>query len=168
VSAGADSRATALYFAYGSNLVSARMRERVASARFHCVARLDGHRVSFGKLGRDGSGKATLVEEDGACAWGAVYALDPADWKALDRFEPGYLRIAVTLASEVRGRLVATTYRAPETAPDPAAFAWYKQTVIAGALEHGLPAAYVDRLRGLPERPDPLKRDAPPACGPRR
>jgi len=166
VSRGATHRA--LYFAYGSNLSVVRLQARVASARVHCRAWLDGHRVSFGKLGRDGSGKATLVEAAGERAWGAVYTIDPSHWAELDRFEPGYQRIVITLTTESNGPLVATTYRAPETAPDPTAFASYKQTVIAGAIEHALPGAYIDWLRRLPERPDPFTSDAPPACEPPR
>ena len=49
----------ALYFAYGSNLFSARMRERVPSAQARGPARLAGHRLTVDKPGRDGTAKAS-------------------------------------------------------------------------------------------------------------
>jgi gamma-glutamylcyclotransferase (GGCT)/AIG2-like uncharacterized protein YtfP len=155
VSTGAIDRA--LYFAYGSNLSSSHLRGRVASARTRSSAWLAGHRVSFGKQGRDGSGKATLVIDSGARVWGALYSIDPVDWQTLDRFEPGYDRVAVTVTTSSEERLAATTYLAPETAPEPIALAAYKRLMIAGAREHALPGAYIDSLLRLPEYPERLR-----------
>jgi gamma-glutamylcyclotransferase (GGCT)/AIG2-like uncharacterized protein YtfP len=155
----ADAVEGVLYFAYGSNLLSERMRSRVASARHVCGAWVDGKRLTFGKRGRDGSGKATLVAEIGARVWGALYAIDPAHWEQLDGFEPGYERVALDVTTERRERVTAATYIAPETASDPVAFSWYKRLLIDGAREHGLPEPYIDSLRRLPERPgaEPLR-----------
>ena len=144
-----------LYFAYGSNLLSQRMSERVPSARPAGTAWLDDHLLSFGKRGRDGSGKATLVVEPGSRVWGALYCIDPEHWERLDGFEPGYARVAKDVVSERHGRLSATTYIAPETANEPIAFAWYKRLIVDGAREHGLPAAYVSELERLPARSAP-------------
>lgn len=141
-----------LYFAYGSNLASARMRERVDSARRLCSALAPDFRVSFGKAGRDGSGKATLVPAGGSLVWGVVYVIDPAAWPILDGFEGGYTRTAITLTSDRAEPLAANTYIAPESAPDPTAYAWYKQLILEGAREHGLPADYVAVLAALPAR----------------
>jgi gamma-glutamylcyclotransferase (GGCT)/AIG2-like uncharacterized protein YtfP len=144
-----------LYFAYGSNLRSSRMSERVPSARMHCVARADGMRLSLGKHGRDGSGKATLVAAATARVWGVVYAIDPGDWKRLDRFELGYARVSLLLTSEHEQPIAAISYIAPETAPDPTAFEWYKRLIIEGAREHGLPPNYMSELERLPARSAP-------------
>ena len=144
-----------LYFAYGSNLSTGRMGERVPSARIVAAARVDGRRLSLGKQGRDGSGKATLVDAPGAFVWGVVYAIDPRDWRRLDRFERGYARISLLVTWEREQRVAATSYVAPETAPDPTPFGWYKRLIVDGAREHGLPAAYVAELERLPERDDP-------------
>jgi len=146
-----------LYFAYGSNLSSKRMCARVASARRLCAAWVDGRRLTFGKRGRDGSGKATLVADPGARVWGALYAIDPAHWARLDGFEPGYARVALDVTTERRERVTAATYVAPESASDPVAFAWYKRLVVDGAREHGLPEKYIDTLLRLPEQRDPKR-----------
>jgi len=147
-----------LYFAYGSNLLSRRMRARISSARAVGTAWVDGQRLSLGKAGRDGSGKATLVTDPDARVWGVLYAIDPAHWKRLDGFEPGYTRVALVVTTERRVRMQASTYVAPETASDPVAFAWYKRCIVDGAREHDLPAQYVEDLLQLPERPDPTPR----------
>jgi gamma-glutamylcyclotransferase (GGCT)/AIG2-like uncharacterized protein YtfP len=147
----------ALYFAYGSNLLSSRMRARVASARAVCVGWADGRRLTFGKPGRDGSGKATLVADSDGRVWGALYAIDPEHWERLDGFEPGYERVAQDVTTGQRERVTATTYVAHPTASDPVAFAWYKRIIVEGAREHGLPAEYIESLLQLPERPDPKR-----------
>ena len=144
-----------LYFAYGSNLLSRRMRARVSSARAVGTAWVDGQRLSLGKAGRDGSGKATLVADPDARVWGVLYAIDPAHWKRLDGFEPGYTRVALVVTTERRERVRASTYVAPPTAIYPVAFAWYKRFIVEGAREHDLPAPYVEALSQLPEQPDP-------------
>ena len=64
-----------LYFAYGSNLAAERLRERVGAFAVLGPARADGRRLECNKLGRDGSGKANLVEAPGEVAWGVVYGL---------------------------------------------------------------------------------------------
>lgn len=144
-----------LYFAYGSNLCANRMLERVPSARVIAPARVDDRQLSLGKQGRDGSGKATLIEAVGSAVWGVVYAIDRDDWRRLDAFERGYARISMLVTWAGEQDVAAITYVAPETAPDPTAFGWYKRLIVDGAREHGLPDAYLTELERLPERNDP-------------
>jgi gamma-glutamylcyclotransferase (GGCT)/AIG2-like uncharacterized protein YtfP len=144
-----------LYFAYGSNLKLEQMRARVPSARVFGRARLRNRRLSFDKRGVDGSGKANLSDDGRACVWGVLYAFDPADWEALDRYEPGYARVAVEVVTEKDEAVSAETYVARRLTRDSVAFDWYKRLVVEGAREHGLPADYVAALEELPERPDP-------------
>jgi gamma-glutamylcyclotransferase (GGCT)/AIG2-like uncharacterized protein YtfP len=144
-----------LYFAYGSNLKLEQMRARVPSARVFGKARLRNRRLSLDKRGVDGSGKANLHEDGRACVWGVLYSFDPADWEVLDRYEPGYARVAVEVVTEEGEAVSAETYVARRLTRDPVAFDWYKRRLVEGAREHGLPADYVAALEGLPERPDP-------------
>lgn len=147
---------SALYFAYGSNLSSTRMRERVASARVVGPGRIADYRLALDKRGSDGSGKANLVAEPGAGVWGVVYAIDAQDWTHLDAHEPGYDRIGVEVRTPLR-HLSAWTYRARIRTDDPVAFDWYKRLIVEGAREHGLPPEWLEALVALPERPDPRK-----------
>ena len=139
----------AVYFAYGSNLLSARMRQRVPSARAAGVARLAGYRLSTDKAGRDGSGKANLRAEAGASVWGVLWRLDAQEWPLLDACESGYARILVDLEEDGGA---AHTYRSEQLTDDPVLSLAYKRWLVEGAREHGLPAAWIAQLEALPAR----------------
>lgn len=141
----------ALYFAYGSNLHSTRMRERVPSARARGAARLDGRRLALDKPGRDGTAKANLREEPEAHVWGVVWVLDAAHWPALDACEGGYERIEVTV-SLAGASTRAATYASQLVTDDPVPSRTYKRFLVEGAREHGLPPHWVALLEALPER----------------
>ncbi len=144
----------ALYFAYGSNLCSPRMRERVPSARARGVAQLEGRRLALDKPGRDGTAKANLHVAPGWSVWGVVYALDAAHWPALDACERGYRRIEVAVRLAGASTRVAT-YTSDLATDDPIASRAYKRLLIEGAREHGLPAHWLTLLEALPERDPP-------------
>jgi gamma-glutamylcyclotransferase (GGCT)/AIG2-like uncharacterized protein YtfP len=137
-----------LYFAYGSNMSRRRLASRIAGTRSLGRARVDGWRLRFDKPGRDGTGKANLVEEPAAHAWGVIYELPATEWAVLDRFEPGYrrqaLRVAIDARSvEAQAYLFTTRIGAPPSAPNPE----YLAHLLEGAREHELPVAHVERIR---------------------
>ncbi len=72
-----DARRTVLNFAYGSNMLVARIRERAPSARPLGVAELRGHELRWHKAGMDGSAKCDVVasSDPRAVVLGVVYAL---------------------------------------------------------------------------------------------
>ena len=149
------------YFAYGSNLAQGRLEERVGAVTVGGQATLAGHRLSFHKPGRDGSGKCTISPcgdvESGDCVFGVIYALSGEQAVRLDRFEgPGYRRELVDLVHQGRSQ-VGYTYVAPEESLDPSLrpFDWYHTLVVTGAGAHGLPAAYVCWLDRVAHVPDP-------------
>ena len=151
-----EARDTLLYFAYGSNMYSPRLRARVPSASFVDVARLTGHYLSFRKRGRDGSAKCDLEPLDTETVWGVVYRIDAAELGALDAAEgEGYRREPVTVATATR-RLDAFTYRArPDWYTGSLPYDWYRDLVAAGAREHGLPELYTAAVAGWPVESDP-------------
>ena len=51
------------YFAYGSNMSSRRLRERMPGARAESRAILPCHRLAWHKIGKDGSGKCDIVAD---------------------------------------------------------------------------------------------------------
>ena len=140
-----------LYFAYGSNLRAARLRERVPSAVPRGVARLDGFRLTLDKRGADGSAKANLAPAARERVFGVVYALDARHWPDLDRCEPGYERFEARVDQD-GARIAVQTYRSALVTDDPVAHAWYKHLIVEGAREHGLPAEWVALLEALPTR----------------
>ncbi len=139
------------YFAYGSNMLTARLRERVPSATAIGIGQLVGHALRWDKRsGRDGSGKcdaeATGRQDD--VVWGVVFELDPEDKSALDKAEGlggGYMEKTVQILTEA-GPVTAVAYYATDKDSSLRPYNWYKALVIAGAREHGLPASYRSRL----------------------
>ncbi len=142
----------ALYFAYGSNLASRRMRERVPGARAVGRARLEGWRLVADKPGRDGSAKLNVVRDAEAHVWGALWELRGEDLVVLDRFEGGYARVAVTARAEPRA-VAATTYASALAQAGIGLDPGYKAFVLEGAREHRLPREWVALLASLPEGP---------------
>lgn len=144
---------SALYFAYGSNLSLARMRERIAGAEPLGAARLVGFCLRLDKRGADGSGKANLGDDASQSVWGALYRIDANEWPRLDAFEPDYERFEVEVEWRGGARR-AQTYRSHRLTPDAVPFAWYKRLLVEGARAHALPEAWIRRLERLPERSD--------------
>lgn len=146
-----------LYFAYGSNMRSVRMVERVPSASSLGPALLPDHGLRINKLGRDGSAKANLAVAPGEHVWGVAYRIDPAHWPELDRFEGGYTSSSVTL--DLAGTAItAVTYRSERLTDGVLAFEWYLAHLRDGAREHALPSHWLARLDALMGRPDPPSR----------
>jgi hypothetical protein len=141
---------TVVYFAYGSNLHSARMRSRVPRARALGAARLPHARLVCNKLGRDGSPKANFEPTPSAHVWGVLWGLPEQAWEALDRAEAGYERIEVEVEQDGATR-AAETYRSQHLTSQPALRADYKRWIVQGALEHGLPSDWITLLEALPE-----------------
>lgn len=161
-------------FAYGSNMCTARLRARVPSARPIEIARLADHELRFHKRGwRDGSGKANVFQraDPEAHVWGVLFEIDEREKPDLDRIEGlgrGYdeTRLPVTTASGATRH--AWLYRAHPSAiaPDLLPFRWYRDLVLTGAREHGLPDGYIRRhieccsMRTDPDRDRALRHHA--------
>ncbi len=139
------------YFAYGSNMLTARLRERVPSATAIGIGQLVGYALRWDKRSsRDGSGKcdaeATGRQDD--VVWGVLFELDPEDKPALDKAEglgAGYMEKTVHVMTEA-GPITAITYYATDKDASLRPYHWYKTLVIAGAREHGLPTSYRSHL----------------------
>jgi gamma-glutamylcyclotransferase len=144
--------ATFAYFAYGSNMLTERLRQRCPTAVPVGTARVTGYAIAFHKRSnRDASGKATLHPAPEAMVHGVLFAIDDADRDALDAAEGvgnGYARLddfAVTRDGATR---TVTTYIATDSHIDAdlTPFDWYRALIVAGARQHALPTDYVARL----------------------
>lgn len=150
---------TFLYFAYGSNMLTRRLRERTPSARVVGTATLAGHELRWHKVSKDGSAKCDIVRGAApqACVHGVVFEIAVADKPALDIAEGigmGYKGCEVEVQT-AHGALQAWTYKATNIDPLARPYPWYKALVVAGAKEHGLPGAYVAALEAVVTREDP-------------
>jgi len=77
-----------VYFAYGSNLDRAQMRDRCPDSRYVGWGYLNGHRLEYvGQSSRWGGGVATVVPHPGERVPGYLYFVTPHDLSSLDRYE---------------------------------------------------------------------------------
>lgn len=146
---------TYLYFAYGSNMSSERLRARTPSAISLGRARLSGYTLRWHKLGRDGSGKCDIEPSatPGTAVWGVLYEINSTEKDGLDAVEGlgvGYDEHTVGVETDTVVR-EAVTYKARPDKIDSALrpLHWYKAHVIRGATEHGLPGEYVRRIAAV-------------------
>ena len=142
-----------LYFAYGSNMLPARLLARCPSARTLGLAYTRGYSLAFSKKSRDGSSKATLVAEAEKVTPGVLFEIGLSEKAALDRAEgagQGYDRIdnfPVFAANVDQPTHVATTYLATSHDAALKPYDWYLALVIAGAQHHRLGEDDIERLR---------------------
>lgn len=149
---------TFLNFAYGSNMLSARLQERCPSARPLGVATLPGYELRWHKKSRDGSGKCDIVKSDrpGASVFGVLFKIACSERTALDSAEglgAGYdeTQVQVVFGDD---HLTVNAYVATTTDPTLKPYTWYRAFVVAGAKQHGFPADYIARLEAAPADQD--------------
>lgn len=146
------------YFAYGSNLYQSRLQMRVPSAYFISLGKLQGYQLLFNKVGLDRSGKGN-IEPTGRpedLVWGAVFQLDASEIPLLDRVESlgvGYERQYLNIVTP-HSSFNAFTYLALLKDNRLSPFHWYKAYVVQGAMNLGLPAAYIQTIQAVQSRPD--------------
>ncbi|MAS08978.1 gamma-glutamylcyclotransferase family protein [Salinisphaera sp.] len=147
------------YFAYGSNMLTARLAERVPTVRPVGRGWLVGHQLHFHLSGSDESGKCNVLHtgDDRDVVHGAVYELDAERLDRLHAAEgPPYAFLELEIGTP-EGPLRAATYRGRAEYLDDrlVPFDWYCDFVVHGAREHGLPADYVAALEAVVPRADP-------------
>ncbi|AFY29168.1 gamma-glutamylcyclotransferase family protein [Cyanobium gracile] len=148
-----------LNFAYGSNMLTARLRQRVPSARPLGVAVLRAHELKWHKVANDGSGKCAIeaAADSNSLVYGVVYAILLGEKHRLDRAEGlGFGYEEQTKTVELAGQFVdVQAYVATRIDTVILPYSWYRALVVAGAVEHNLPSAYIDGLRRVPVIQDP-------------
>ena len=154
-----ESQQPVIVFAYGSNLPKARIQARCPSARALGVAELWGHELRWHKKSRDGSGKCDIVAcADGtASVYGVLYEIAAGEKSKLDQAEglgAGYKEMDITVVHDGQSRTVKA-YVATNIGPALQPYTWYRDLVLAGAVEHALPAAYIENLRAVVAIDDP-------------
>jgi cation transport regulator ChaC len=138
-----------VYFAYGSNMWTARLRTRMPSCKPLGIATLPGHALRFHKRSKDGSGKCNAFGSgNDSSVIGVLFSFDPAERAKLDKAEgvgSGYEPSMVTVINEKGRRRKVLTYLATHESIDDSLrpYSWYKDLILAGGREHGLPPEYV-------------------------
>jgi AIG2 family protein len=153
------------YFAYGSNMEVATFRGRRGIAYSRAVAaRAAGWRLVLDKppLVPVGESFANIVPDPDASVLGVLYEITAADLAHLDLTEGvligNYRRIEVAVAplTEPDAPALAFTLVSDQRAPHLLPSDRYMACLIAGALDHGLPAHWVEFLRAQQARPESM------------
>lgn len=139
------------YFAYGSNMNPARMRERKVAFHSRQRAVLPGYRLEFNKISRyfPGAGAANVVPARDSLVEGILYEIHAHGLARLDHFEgypQHYDRVEVKLSVEDADRHAAIAYVAQSRVIGEGLFPSqeYLDHLLAG--RDLLSAAYVERL----------------------
>lgn len=136
------------YFAYGSNMSIARLRQRTPSAERVGTFILTGHELRFHQLSKDGSGKCDAYQTNNPLSqvYGALFEINEKEKPALDLAESlgvSYGEKVVKIVSASGEVHEAITYYGLNTAPSLKPFSWYLNHVVIGARESQLPAPYL-------------------------
>jgi hypothetical protein len=139
-----------VYFAYGSNMLTAWLRTRTPSCRAMGTATLSNHVLRFHKRSQDNSGKCNAFHTGNADdrVIGVLFRIDASERPELDKAEglgKGYDEAWVTVIDGDGRRKKALTYlAAPDFVDDTLQpYSWYKDFVLSGATEHGIPVEYI-------------------------
>ena len=99
------------YFAYASNLNKKQMHKRCPDSQPKFVATLPNYKLVFTGWSREWrGGKAAIKSFRGEKVQGAVYEVSEICLRQLDRYEPGYTRMNVTVFTEDNEPIEAVTY----------------------------------------------------------
>jgi len=149
---------TVTYFAYGSNLLFARLQARCPSIVNLGMARLQNHRLSFNKPGGDRSGKCGIeVVQTDEYVIGVLYQMVLDEKPILDHIEGvghGY-RDQQIMVSTDQGHLNCFTYYPTRLDAALQPWDWYKAFVVEGARENKFPGTYLSMIEAVNCLEDP-------------
>ena len=136
------------------------------------IATLPGHALHFHKRSADKSGKCNaFASGNDNSVIGVLFSFDPAERAKLDEAEgvsSGYEHAMVTVINDKGRRRKVLTYLAtPDYIDDSLKpYSWYKDFVLAGGREHGLPPEYIaEYIQSIEAIEDPNKDTGQEAAG---
>ncbi len=140
------------YFAFGSNLSSPRLLQRLPQVSVSCVATLGQHRLCWRKNNQGQSGKCDIefTRNPDHQVYGVVYQMTRDEQLELDKYESegfGYERKQAQVLTLDGETVEGFTYYALDILDGQQPFHWYKEHVLRGALEHAFPEYYIDGIR---------------------
>ena len=138
-----------LYFAFGSNMLTSRLEERVGKVVVLGKGQLDGWHFSLNKMGADGTAKANMQKQMEERIHGVIFRLSEDQIKALDVYEKGYERIKVLVADQNGEPAVCSAYTSEQLIEDQLPTKEYMDFLIGGATTHELPEKWIDKLKGM-------------------
>ncbi|XP_071650735.1 gamma-glutamylcyclotransferase [Temnothorax longispinosus] len=156
---------TFLYFAYGSNLFSKRIRLSNPTAVMKNIGYIKNFRLDFHRYSKRWQGaSATIVETENSVVWGVVWELNKCNLATLDKQEGVqddiYHPMTVNVETPDGTTLTCRVYQQcnnpkeyikPENYPmDRRPSPLYLNMILKGAEENNLPTDYMKFLKTIP------------------
>jgi gamma-glutamylcyclotransferase (GGCT)/AIG2-like uncharacterized protein YtfP len=133
----------AYYFAYGSNMLPARLIERIVKYHTAFKTVFPRHKFIYNKKSIDGTAKANVEPDDGAEVHGVCFEVDENDLGILKKYEGGYDQRNIVVTAENGDEVQAVTYISASVDSALKVSAEYKSMVLKGAKHWGLSEAYI-------------------------
>ena len=161
-----------LYFAYGSNMLVAKLRSHRRCPTAEIISPSEGsqhfirkHKFKFHKHSKDQSAKgdAEATNDDNDIVYGVLFKIDDADEMADLSFQEGaglgggYEEKDVDVIDEKTSEIIrAKTFCAKTDYidPDVKPYDWYKRQTVQGAIDNGLPDDYIKKLESFESEED--------------
>lgn len=143
------------YFAYGSNMNLAQMKQRCPGCKVLGIARLSGYKVEFyGDTGVWDGGQETVIHDPKSEVWGVVYELQFFDCEQLDVYQDvrfdgtgPYFHYPLDVISAEGKTFSVMLYKKNILQEVTLPSAEYLKFIVQGAIEQGLPAEYISLLQ---------------------
>ena len=147
-----------LYFGYGSNMLTKKLKSRCPSAVKIDVCRTKEYTLKFHKVSTDGSGKGDMAcHHEADELYGVAFSIDKSEEPDLDRAEGygyGYDKKEIDVEGLTKGPLRVWTYYATKIDSELKPYDWYKRQTIEGARENGLPEDYIKKIEAFESKQD--------------
>ena len=149
-----------LYFAYGSNMSAARMKQRLGWEAPRRAASLKDFQLVFDQEGFNSPSwsPANIRSEQGGLVEGMVYEVEEKDLKILDGYEKYYQRLEVKVMAAQEKKMDAVTYLSKKSRGDKPPTQEYLNFLLEG--KSFLSKEYFDelsRIQVIPE--DSMKQE---------
>lgn len=131
-----------------------RLSDRAQSAKLVTVAILDKHELKFHKVSKDGSGKCDAAEthQDDHSVIGVVFEISSElEEGKLDLKEGSGYKKKIVEVKPIKGGepIKAIMYYAIDTDSTLKPYREYKEHVLRGAKENGLPDEYIKKIASI-------------------
>ncbi|EIQ02158.1 hypothetical protein OpiT1DRAFT_00739 [Opitutaceae bacterium TAV1] len=149
------------HFAYGANMNGEQLRLRGIKPVAVSIARLPGHRVAFhGYSGVWDGAVETVVPAPGEDTWGVLYKLEVMDGEVLDLWQDArqdgsgaYFHYPAEVTDPAGETRMVLLYKKDVLGTPEKPSREYLDFIVQGAVEHGLPASYIEKLRQTESKP---------------
>ena len=149
------------YFAYGSNMNLAQMKQRCSGAKVLGIARLPGYKVEFYGYSANWDGALeTVISDLQSEVWGVLYKMQAFDWDDLDGYQDArsdglgqYFHYPVEVVDREKGTIEAIIYKKNILNEAKPPSAEYLDFIVQGAKGQGLPEEYLTLLQTKETKP---------------